>query len=115
MGTITMESAALLASITEDSLVDDGCSGVRTITVNVPAGTTKFVKFTVSDAFCDATLLPIGLEETIGANKQYNLAIDGDDTTTSVNSQITISVYQYDGGPLDAFDTYSRMHSGAFC
>ncbi len=115
MGVLTIISGSVSASIQQDSLVDDGCSGVKTVTVIVPLGTTKYVKFTISDNSCSITPQPVGFDEVISANKQYNMTIIGDDSTTPINSQITITVRQYDGGPLDAFDAYSRAHNSNIC
>lgn len=115
MGTISMQSNALVATIQDDGTVDSGCIGTKTITVIVPAGTTKHVQFTVSSVDAYVVPSPAGLEEVISVNKQYAMEIDGDDTTTPIGDQITCTVRQYAGGPLDAFDQYSRAHSANKC
>lgn len=104
-----------VATIQDDGTTDDGCTGVKTVTVQVPAGTTKHITGVVSGA--NVTINGSGnFTETITANKTYNLTIIGDDATTPITSTADLIVRDNNAsGPVEDQDNYTRQHNSNIC
>ena len=114
MGLFTINSGALSLAATLDvvSTTDDGCEGIRTITVEVPSGQTKYVSIIASGSGSSPNLTA-----SITVSTTYELKVLGDDTTgTGVNGTVDLVVRDTNaGGPVEATNTYSRDHSGNVC
>lgn len=114
MGTISITNQAVKsdAFISDLGTNDDGCQGVKSISIVVPTGTTKHVLITPSENNASPTV-----NTTITQNTLYNLTIIGDNSTGK-NITTTINVVVRDGnssGPVEATENYSRQHSGNIC
>lgn len=117
MGNFQIENRAVVATIVLNTAdTDDGCIGTRDFDIKVPAGTTKHVAISITSPACKINGASVAVDETIMADKQYVLTIEGDDTTTPQTDTIQTIVRQVDDtGPVDAIDTYIRSHSGNLC
>lgn len=111
--TITVQNETTTPSlIIENSLVEDNCSSVKSISVIIPDNSTKFVSIVQSGIGSSY----IGSVGNIDSNSDYTLMINGDNSVSTRNSgTIIFSVKDQPNGVIEDQLIFTRGHSGIEC